>query len=275
MEKPGAIEEYISQYPPEQQKKLQLLRENERTAREKADKKTRGLRSVMARLKKLGNAQTKKTYQNHGAREPLFGVTTTAMKPLAREIKRDYELSKKLYATGNYDAMYLAGIIAEPSAMTQADLEAWMERAYCHGLSDYVVAVVLAQTPFGQELADRWIARPEELYQSAGWSCYGWMLGYLPDSAFDREKLRCMLEDAAQSVHEKQNWVRYAVNGFVIALGISYLPLHEEALAAAAEIGRVTVDMGPTSCRVPPAYETILQAREKGRLGFKRKKMYC
>ena len=51
------------------------------------------LQEVMAELKALGSERTKKIYQNHGAKEPLFGVTTGAMKPLARKIKKDYALS--------------------------------------------------------------------------------------------------------------------------------------------------------------------------------------
>lgn len=37
----------------------------------------------------------------------------------------------ELYATGNYDAATLAGIIAEPDRMTAADFKLWMETANC------------------------------------------------------------------------------------------------------------------------------------------------
>lgn len=39
------------------------------------------LASAMAELEALGTEQTRKTYRNHGAREPLFGVTLRDMKP--------------------------------------------------------------------------------------------------------------------------------------------------------------------------------------------------
>lgn len=87
------------------------------------------LQIVMEELRALGTERTKKTYLRHGAREPLFGVTTGAMKPLARRLGRDHALSMALYATGNYDAAYLAGMIADPAVMTQADFERWMETA--------------------------------------------------------------------------------------------------------------------------------------------------
>ena len=47
-------------------------------------------------------------------------------KPLTRKLGRDYALSMALYATGNYDAAYLAGLIADSKAMREADFEKWI-----------------------------------------------------------------------------------------------------------------------------------------------------
>ena len=233
------------------------------------------LQQVMDELRVLGKPQTKKVYLNHGAREPLFGVTTGAMKPLAKKLGRNYALSMALYATGNYDAAYLAGMIAEPTAMSEADFEKWMETAYCSIMSDWVVAVTLAETDFAQTVADRWIATGKDLYMSAGWSCYCWLLGVRPDSAFSRERVLGLLEQAEQTIHTQPDHTRYAMNDFVIAVGVSYLPLHAEAVKAAEHIGAVQVDMGKTSCKVPLATAYIQKAAAKGRLGFKRRSVRC
>jgi 3-methyladenine DNA glycosylase AlkD len=90
------------------------------------------------------------------------------MKPLAKKIKKNQLLAEQLYTTGNYDAMYLAGIVADPKAMTEADFESWMDTANFYMLSDYVVAVTLAESDIAQEIADKWIASGEELRMSAG-----------------------------------------------------------------------------------------------------------
>lgn len=231
--------------------------------------------TVLKELERLGSEQIKKIYIRHGAKEPLYGVATGAMKPLAKKIGRDYALSMALYDTGNYDAAYFAGIIADPGRMTPADFEHWMESAYCHMMADYVAAVSLAETDFAEEVADRWIDSGKELYMSAGWNCYCWLLGVRPDGFFDKEKLRGMLERVTRTIREQPNWTRYAMNGFIIAVGVSYLPLHEEAVKAAVEIGKVTVDMGKTSCKVPLATAAIQKAADKGRLGFKRRNVRC
>lgn len=42
---------------------------------------------VMQELEKLGKERTKKMYMSNGAHEPVFGVATGAMKPIAKKLK--------------------------------------------------------------------------------------------------------------------------------------------------------------------------------------------
>lgn len=230
---------------------------------------------TMTELAALGTEQTKKTYKNHGAQEPLFGVTLRDMKPLTKKIKKAHALAMELYATGNYDAQALAGIIAEPGKMSGADFALWMETANCQATADYVVAVTLAETEFAEELAANWIDSRNHKYMSAGWHCYCRLLSSRSDEHFEREKLHAMLQRVVREIHEQSNWVKYAMNSFVISVGISYLPLHEEAVKAALKIGAVSVDYGKTSCKTSLAAEHIRRAVEKKRLGFKRKNVRC
>lgn len=233
------------------------------------------VQAVLHELGALGSERTKKIYVQQGAREPLFGVATGAMKPLVKKLGRDQALADALYATGNYDAMYLAGMIADPKAMTGADFDRWMEGAYFHMISDYIVAVTLAETDIAQAVSDRWIASGRELYASAGYSCYCWLLGNRKDGEFDAEKLGAMLETVEKTIHSSPDRVKYAMNNFVYTVGVSYLPLHERALAAAKAIGPVEVFRGKTKLSVPLAAEEIQSMADKGRLGFKRRSVRC
>lgn len=178
-------------------------------------------------------------YMSNGAHEPLFGVATGAMKPIAKKIKIDQALAEALYATGNYDAMYFAGVIADPKAMTAEDFNRWIEAAYFYMLSDYVVAVTLAEAPIAQEVADAWIASGEELKMSAGWSCYCWLLGNRKDNEFSESKLANMLEVVKNTIHDVPERTKSAMNNFLYTVAISYVPLHEQAVATAQAIGPV------------------------------------
>lgn len=233
------------------------------------------LETVMQELEALGKERTKKIYLSNGAREPLFGVATGEMKPIFRKTKINQPLAEQLYATGNYDAMYFAGIIADPKAMTEADFERWIDAAYFYMLSDFVVAVTLAETDIAQEVADKWIASGEELRMSAGWSCYCWLLGNRPDGEFSETKLADMLELVKTTIHDSPERTKYAMNNFIYTVGVSYLPLHDKAVETAEAVGPVEVKKDKTKSKFLNASDNIQKALARGQLGFKRKHVRC
>ncbi|WP_025693220.1 DNA alkylation repair protein [Paenibacillus zanthoxyli] len=230
---------------------------------------------VMRELEALGKERTKKIYSSNGAQEPLFGVATGAMKPIFKKTKINQPLAEQLYATGNYDAMYFAGIIADPNAMTEADFDRWMDAAYFYMLSDYVVAVTLAEADIAQEVADKWIASGEELRMSAGWSCYCWLLGNRPDDEFSESKLAGMLEMVKNTIHDSPERTKYAMNNFLYTVAVSYVPLHDKACETARTVGPVEVNKDKAKSKFLHAYENIQKAVDKGQVGFKRKHVRC
>ncbi|SNT10732.1 3-methyladenine DNA glycosylase AlkD [Bacillus sp. OK838] len=233
------------------------------------------LEMVMQELEALGKERTKKIYISNGAHEPLFGVATGAMKPIAKKIKISQSLAEELYSTGNYDAMYFAGIIADPKAMTESDYDRWMDAAYFYMLSDFVVAVTLSESDIAQEVADKWIASGEELRMSAGWSCYCWLLGSRLDVEFSESKISNMLDIVKNTIHDSPERTKSAMNNFLYTVAISYVPLHEKAVETAKAIGIVEVKRDKKKSSILNAYESIQKAVDKGRLGFKRKHVRC
>lgn len=230
---------------------------------------------VMQELEALGKERTKKIYMSNGAHEPLFGVATGAMKPIAKKIKINQPLAEELYASGNYDAMYFAGIIADSKAMTESDFDRWMDSAYFYMLSDYVVAVTLAEADIAQQVADKWIASGEELRMSAGWSCYCWLLGNRKDIEFSEDKIATMLENVKNSIHDSPERTKSAMNNFLTTVGVSYIPLHDMALATAKAVGLVELKKDNKKSSFLHAYESIQKEVDKGRIGFKRKYVRC
>ncbi|GAK41765.1 hypothetical protein TCA2_4257 [Paenibacillus sp. TCA20] len=231
--------------------------------------------SVMQELEALGKERLKKMYMSNGAHEPLFGVATGAMKPMAKKIKIDQPLAEQLYATGNYDAMYFAGIIADAKSMTEADFERWIDGAYFYMLSDYVVAVTLAETDIAQEVADKWIASGDELRMSAGWSCYCWLLGSRPDIQFEESKIARMLDMVKETIHESPERTKSSMNNFVYTTAVSYVALHDKAALTAEAIGPVEMKRDNKKPAILLATDNIQKAVDKNQLGFKRKYVRC
>src|ERR1043166_2473232 len=92
-------------------------------------------KKILEELKAMGSEGVKKIFLNHGIKEPLFGVKGGDMKKIQKRIKKDHQLALELYDTGNYDAMYLAALIADDAKMTRKDLAHWVEKANCGPLA--------------------------------------------------------------------------------------------------------------------------------------------
>jgi 3-methyladenine DNA glycosylase AlkD len=229
----------------------------------------------MKQLKSYGNETTKRIFINHGAREPLYGVKVQDLKKIVKKIRKDYKLSLELYDTGNSDAMYLAGLIADEKAMTKLDLQKWVKGAYWYMISDYTVPWIAAESNFGEELALEWIESDQEFIASAGWATLSSLVSVKPDDDLNIEILDALLDRAGKEIHSAQNRVRYSMNGFVIATGSYFKALSDKALRIGERIGKVHVDMGGTACKVPLATQYIQKVIDKGNLGKKRKMARC
>ena len=230
---------------------------------------------VMLELESYGNEQTKKTFLRHGAKEPFFGVKIGDLKKIEKKVKKDYQLALDLFDTGNSDAMYLAGLIADEKKMTKADLNHWVKKAYWHMLANYTVAWVASESPHGLELALNWIESDKELIAAAGWSTLASLATIKADADLDQKTFAKLIQRVVKEVHRAKNRVKYAMNCFLMAAGQCVNPLFDKALAAADKIGDVEVDMGDTDCQVPNAAAYLRKVKAAGRLGTKKKKARC
>ena len=187
----------------------------------------------------------------------------------------DYQLAKDLYATGNADAMYLAGLIADDTKMTEADLQTWAEQAVSNNICEYTVPWVAAGSHHGFKIAVQWIESEEAHIASAGWSTLSNIPAIKADADLDIAAYKKLLHRVVKTIHTADNRVRMKMNGFVIAVGSYIVPLTDEAMAAAARIGKVHVDMNGTACKVPDIAEYINKVKAKGGLGKKKKTVKC
>lgn len=230
---------------------------------------------VLKELEGYGNESTKNIFLKHGAKEPFFGVKVQDLKKIQKKVKKDHELSLALYATGNSDAMYLAGLIADEQKITKSDLQKWADEAYWYMISEYTVPWIAAESPYGFELGLEWINSDEERIAAAGWSTLASYASITPDDDLDIEAYTQLLGRVSKEIHQAQNRVRYVMNGFVIAIGSYIEALTDKATQVAKEIGKVSVEMGGTACKVPLATQYIQKVVDKGRVGKKRKMARC
>jgi 3-methyladenine DNA glycosylase AlkD len=230
---------------------------------------------IMEQLATLGSQTIKNIYLKHGATEPLYGVRVGDLKPIQKKLKKNYNLAKELYQTGNSDAMYLAGLIADEKAMTREDLQNWVNNAVWYMHCEYTVAWVAAESNYGFELAKEWIKSGDENIATSGWATLASLASIKGDSKLDIAFLGEQLDHVAKVIHSSPNRVRYTMNGYVIAIGCFIPALTEKAKAVARIIGKVEVNMGDTACKTPVAYSYIEKLEKTGRIGKKKKTARC
>jgi hypothetical protein len=184
-------------------------------------------------------------------------------------------LACDLYETGNYDAMYLAGLVADGSQMTKQQLDRWAKSADDGALCEYTVPFVASESPHARDLAIKWMKSRNPKIASTGWSTYVGIMATKADEDLDLDEIKSLLNQVAQSIDAAPDRVRYTMNGFVIGVGTYVKPLLKAAKQAAKKIGTVSVDMGDTACKVPLATAYIEKVETMGRVGKKRKTMRC
>ena len=230
---------------------------------------------ILEELKSYGSESIKKIFLKHGAKEPFFGVKVEDLKKIQKRVKKDHALALALYDTGNSDAMYLAGLIADEKKMTKADLNHWANNAYWYMISEFTVPWVAAESDHGHELALEWMQSAEENIVAAGWCTYACLLALTPDEKLDKAEIRSLLATIEKGIHQAQNRVKQTMNGFVIAVGGSVPELTELAKETGKKIGIVKVDMGGTACKTPYSPEYIDKIIQRGALGKKKKTVRC
>lgn len=233
------------------------------------------LKEVMSELEQLGTEQTRKTWMSHGAKGEIYGVKIGDMKSIQKKIKHNKELAAQLYNTGNSDAMYFAGLISEPLKMTKKELQDWAKKATWSMLSEYTIAWTAAESKFGQELAMAWINSKEEHLQAAGWNTYSGLLALKADEALDLKEIESLLDKIKNSIHSQAERTKYTMNGFVIAAGSYVAALTAKAKEVGKAIGKVNVDMGGTACKVPDVVTYIEKIEAMGKIGKKKKTVFC
>ncbi len=233
------------------------------------------LKEVMAELAAIGSESIKRIYLKHGATEPFSGVKIADLKVIQKQLKGEQALALELYATGNGDAQYLAGMIADGTRMTRTQLQSWADKAAWRMIAGTIVPWVASEHPEGYALAREWIDSPKERVAIAGWNSLGTLVTVLPDERLPVKELGALLDRVAKTMPASPDRVRQAMNCFVIACGTYVAPLGDKAIVTARKLGKVEVDVGDTACKIPDAESYILKSRRGAPIAPKRKTVRC
>lgn len=123
--------------------------------------------SVMARLAAIEDPKIRAVNERHG---DDHGVNLNQLRAVAKELKIQQDLSRRLWQTGDTAARLLALLICRPKAFEADELDAMLREARSPKVQDWLVNYVVRKSPHAEELRLRWFADPDPVVASAGWA---------------------------------------------------------------------------------------------------------
>ncbi|EHL5792644.1 TPA: DNA alkylation repair protein [Listeria monocytogenes] len=214
-----------------------------------------------AELQALENPNTIKIFRNHGCPETLelYGLKIGDLKKIIRreKLKKNHELAIELIESNNSDLIYLGLLAINPNKITTEQIEKW-NVAFRETWSQltFGLASVVSKRDDALLFAKKWVESDYDLTKSMGWQIYSEHINDLPE-------VEALLQRAKDTLQTESNRTRYSMNNFIISCGIYNDDLHEKAIEVATSVGKVHVNLGNTSCKVPDAISYIEKARNR------------
>jgi len=181
---------------------------------------------VMAELAALADPKTRAVNEKRG---DDHGVNLGKLRGLAKRLKTQQELARRLWATGDTAARLLAMLICRPKAFERAELDVMLREARIPKVQDWLVSYVVKKNPHVEELRLAWSADADPVVASAGWALTTERVAKEP-AGLDLAGLLDVVEAELTDAPDRLQW---AMNHCLAQIGIE----HAEHRARAIEIG--------------------------------------
>ncbi|MCE6995041.1 DNA alkylation repair protein [Saccharothrix sp. S26] len=181
---------------------------------------------VMAELSALEDPRARAVNEKHG---DDHGVNLGELRALAKRLKTQQELARRLWETGDTAARLLALLVCRPKAFARDELDAMLREARTPKVHDWLVNYVVKKSPFAEELRLAWSADPDPVVASAGWALTTERVARTPEG-LDLAALLDVVEAEMRTAPDRLQW---AMNHCLAQIGID----HPEHRARAIDIG--------------------------------------
>jgi len=190
--------------------------------------------AVVARLKEMGSEVNRAGMARFGIETgTALGISSTDLRRLARNLKRDHARALTLWQSGLREARLLAAFTDEPGKMDIAQCRDWAGDFNSWDIVDGVAALFV-DTPFWQDLIGKFAADEREFVRRAAFAMLVWAAVHRkkePDATF----VAYLPLIEAHAV-DARNFVRKAVNWALRQIGKRSAGLHAPALALARKL---------------------------------------
>jgi 3-methyladenine DNA glycosylase AlkD len=166
-----------------------------------------------------------------------MGVSVPEMRKIAKAIGKNHQLALDLWETGVPEGMIVAGMIAEPEKLTDAQMEDWVVDINSWDICDQVCMNLFEKTPLAEKKIYEWSLREEEFVKRTSYALIA-CLAWHDKQAGDEEFIKYFPLIVAGSTDER-NFVKKAVNWALRNIGKRNQNLNEQAILCARQIHEI------------------------------------
>jgi len=160
-----------------------------------------------------------------------LGISISKLRPLAKEIGNNHELSLKLWNSGIHDARLLAVFVEDYKKVTENQMESWVKDFDSWDVCDQACTSLFDITPFAWKKVNEWAKRDEEFVKRAAFSIIAGLAVH--DKKSPDEKFVELFEIIKRESTDERNYVKKAVNWALRNIGKRNLSLNKKAIQVA------------------------------------------
>ena len=201
---------------------------------------------VMADLAALDDPRIREVNEKHG---DDHGVNLGALRALAKGLKTQQDLARRLWETDDSAARLLALLICRPRAFARDELDVMLRAARTPKVHDWLVNYVVKKHPHAEALRVAWSADPDPVVASAGWALTTERVAKQPEGL----DLAGLLEVIEAQMKEAPDRLQWAMNHCLAQVGIEHAAHRARAIDIGERLEVLKEYPTPPNCTSPYA----------------------
>lgn len=190
---------------------------------------------VLNALRNLGDPGNVAGMARFGIRPAVaLGVPKPALGKLAKDLGKDHDLARQLWASGVHEARVLASMIDDPAKVTADQMDEWVDDFDNWDVCDQCCLNLFWKAASAYEKAEEWTAREGEFVKRAGFVLMA-SLAVHDKKANDR-MFEGFLTVVRREAADDRDYVRKAVNWALRQIGKRNAGLHQRAMQVALDL---------------------------------------